>query len=590
MPNAFERICDAVRDSTGQEPKRSSTGAKGICPAHADDKASLSIRDTTPVGVTCFAGCSFLDIRDALGLTNRDFRDPKEHPEIEPEERHVDTRRKGNPGVELARYAYHDESGRPLYYNIRFDPKDFRMAGPDGKVGKLPANLVRVPYNLPAVIRAVRDGRRVYWVEGEKDVASLAARGEVGTTSAGGANAAIEESWAQWFKGADLVVVQDNDKVGGEYARKVARTLVNACAQVQLARPLVLDAKADLTDHFDAGHELADLVQVPMRGVRRTRFSFSTVLATEPPPLRWAIEGVIPEGLTLLVGAPKAGKSWWNMNIAVALTSGRPDDVFAWGQPAEPSPFLYLALEDPFRRVHTRLKKVLSSLTYNPATEGDIWLELPPINKGGKNEIEQWLDDHPTARCVMVDVLAKVRTTDNSDAGMYQADYESIGALKDIADSRGIAMVVTHHDRKKTSDDFLDNVSGTKGITGAADTILYLERKRGTDEGIMRCESRDVEECTYDLQFVREQGRWHIQSQSFGGESDDSPAGASKADDLEMVLLARGPSTAEELAKHTGLDQVTVGTMLRKLKGEGKADRVAGKWELQRKSVGDAPE
>lgn len=594
MDNAYERVCAAVEDTTGQHVKLGRAAAKGICPAHDDEQASLSIRDTSPVGVTCFAGCSFTEIRDALGLKNSDFRNQTlrevESPKVVNRKRDL-APDKGRLGAEVARYAYSDESGRPLYYNIRYEPKAFRMAGPDGHVGKLPDNMARVPYNLPAVVKAVRAGNPVYWVEGEKDVAALARVGQVGTTSAGGAQAPIDPEWAQWFRGADLVVVADRDKVGEEYARKVAKVMVNSATRVRLAQSATETPKSDVADHLAAGHGLDGLVWLPSSSVRRTRWTLASILSTEPAPLKWAIPNVIPEGLTLLVGAPKAGKSWLNLNIQIALASGRPDDVFGWGGEIEPSPSLYLALEDPHRRLHYRISKVLANLPRPTHDAGDVWLDLPPILDGGKQEIEQWLEQHPTARCVMVDVLAKVRTTDNQGGGMYQADYESVGVLKDIADAYGVAVVVTHHDRKKTSDDYLDAVSGTKGITGAADTILYLQRERGSNEGIMRSESRDVEECTYQMQFVKEQGRWHILERTYGeGSSSSAAPDESIAFELAQLILTRGPSRPSELAKHLKKDLDTVRQVLdTQAQGGHMTVDSAGRYDVAKK-VTDAPE
>jgi hypothetical protein len=40
-----------------------------------------------------------------------------------------------------------------------------------------------------------------------------------------------------------------------------------------------------------------------------------------------------------------------------------------------------------------------------------------------------------------------------------------------ICDARpGMALVMLHHDRKASSDNFVDDVLGTNGIAGAADT------------------------------------------------------------------------------------------------------------------------
>lgn len=553
MSDAFERICSELEIRTGYAPKGSVKRRKGKCPAHQDETASLSIRndsDNGVIGVTCFAGCEFAEIVSALGMTSSDFRANGRTRSSKPA---PETSQSVAEGKEIARYSYTDENGKPLYYNVRFHPKTFRMADADGVIRGLPKNLQRVPYHLPQLLKGIAQGKTVYWVEGEKDVHSLESLGLVATTSAGGANTPLVGDWADYFRGASVVSIADKDKSGRNYARAVGRLLVNTAASWTCAEPAVPQSKSDVSDHLAAGYGIGDLIPTPMRSVRRTRWSVSAVLDTKPEPLRWVLPGVIPEGLTLLVGAPKAGKSWFNMNLLVSLATGRPDEVFGWGQPLDPSPSLYLALEDPHRRIHDRLIKVVSGTSFDKSVAGDIWLELPPLKDGGKQEIERWLETNPTSRCIMVDVLAKVRGQQDTSGGLYQADYEAVGALKEIADEYSIGVIVTHHDRKKVSDDFVDMVSGTKGVTGAADTILYLTRERGSNVGRLRCESRDVEECTYSMEFSKDHGRWMISDRLEAGQEAAEPKEDLLAQ-VQRVIMARGESSVVELARILDID------------------------------------
>lgn len=561
MSDQFEEICNTIASQTGYPPKGSATVRKGLCPSHSDEKPSLSIRRDDEhglVGITCHAGCSFDDVREALGLDARAFRLGEartngHRPRTVAKARQAKRSEPVQAGAkEIERYPYTDSEGRVLYYNVRFEPKDFRMAGPDGKVRQLPKGMARVPYNLPAVLAAVETGQTVYWVEGERDVHTLTAAGYAATTTAGGALAPLDPEWAAWFEGAHVVVVEDLDKSGRHYARQVAKLLVNV-ADVETLKPATPQAKSDVTDHLRAGYTLEQLLPSPMRSVRRTRWTIADIIETAPEPIRWVLPGMIPEGLTLLVGAPKVGKSWMNLNLIAALGSGRPDIVFNWGAQVDPSPNLYCALEDPARRINSRLRQVTRGMQFPARQAGDIWLELPELDKGGREEIEKWLEAHPTARCVLVDVLAKVRGAPPEGQGMYQADYHAVTQLKEIADDYGVGIVVTHHDRKKTSEDFLDMVSGTKGVTGAADTILYLTRDRGSTEGVLKLESRDVEECQYRMEFHKPSGRWLVIEQERIGSEVNKPA-VTLLDQIGQILLARGHARATELAKILEVD------------------------------------
>jgi hypothetical protein len=63
--------------------------------------------------------------------------------------------------------------------------------------------------------------------------------------------------------------------------------------------------------------------------------------------------------------------------------------------------------------------------------------------------------------------------------------------------------VIAHHDRKAESDDFVEKVSGSNGLAGAADTIVVLSRKRNEDTGLLQVTGRDVAEGEYAMEFRR---------------------------------------------------------------------------------------
>ena len=121
------------------------------------------------------------------------------------------------------------------------------------------------------------------------------------------------------------------------------------------------------------------------------------------------------------------------------------------------------------------------------------------ITEGGADRIEEWLGEHPDARLVVVDVLARVRAQVGDRTNRYDNDYAVMALLEDLADRWGVAFLVVHHTRKASSEDFLDSVSGTQGIAGAADAVLVLARSRGNAEAVLKVTGRDVEEAEYAL-------------------------------------------------------------------------------------------
>ena len=91
---------------------------------------------------------------------------------------------------------------------------------------------------------------------------------------------------------------------------------------------------------------------------------------------------------------------------------------------------------------------------------------------------------------MVIDVLAKVRKP-TGNKQLYEADYEALTGLTQLASELGLAVVVVHHTRKMASDDLMETISGSFGISGAADTILVLANKAsGT---VLDVRGRDVE-------------------------------------------------------------------------------------------------
>jgi AAA domain len=136
----------------------------------------------------------------------------------------------------------------------------------------------------------------------------------------------------------------------------------------------------------------------------RSGHTAADLMGMDFPEPRFAVSGILAEGLNFMVGAPKLGKSWWALNIAVAVASvGR-----ARGEiPVVQGEVLYLALEDSPRRLKGRLAKMLGS---NPAPEAlHFFTEWDRLTEGGAETIGEWVNDHPSARLVIVDVLARVR-------------------------------------------------------------------------------------------------------------------------------------------------------------------------------------
>lgn len=290
---------------------------------------------------------------------------------------------------------------------------------------------------------------------------------------------------------------------------------------------------------------------------RRTRWSAVDLLAEDFPEPRWAIPGIVPEGLTLFAGPPKVGKSWLMLGAAVAVASGGK----AFGSiGVDAGGVLYVALEDPARRLAQRLGIVLEGA---PAPAGlDFATTWPLLHDGGADLLDAYLTEHTATRLVVVDVFAKARGTTSDREDRYQADYRAMSWLKDVADRHSVAAVAVHHVRKAASEDFVDTVSGTNGLAGAADTILVLARSRGAADAKLHITGRDVDEAEHAMRLVG--GRWTLLD---GPASDWDLADTRRA--IARYLRKEGPAMPKRIADDLGLDhELTKKTCRRMLDDE----------------------
>ncbi|PJI55855.1 hypothetical protein CTI14_01340 [Methylobacterium radiotolerans] len=293
------------------------------------------------------------------------------------------------------------------------------------------------------------------------------------------------------------------------------------------------------------------------------------------PPVRYVVDGVIPEGFCLLVAPPKFGKSWLVLGLGLAVSSGTP--ALGCIPTGKARPVLYAALEDGPRRLQSRIKALA------PAQIDDT---LTFITKIGRNDIfetlqafvDKWSDHEPV---VILDTLGKAMPPAVSGESSYERDYRVGGMLKAIADSApGAAIVVVHHTRKADSVDFLDAVSGTQGLAGSADTIVVLSRERLSKDATLRVTSRDAAEGEYRIS-LEGVGTWTLA----GGSLADAAHSAQTAratsgvgDRMGEILetLARFPEGVKpkDVATITNMNPDDVGRYLRRAADAGRAERL----------------
>jgi hypothetical protein len=297
----------------------------------------------------------------------------------------------------------------------------------------------------------------------------------------------------------------------------------------------------------------------PVADPPRTSWGAQELMSMRFPEPRWAVPGVICEGVTLLAGPPKVGKSWLALGLALDIAAGNP----ALGSiPVNPGPVLYLALEDTPRRLQSRMRTVLAGRDAPPGLT--LAIACPPMPAGGDAQVAEWIQDNPDARLVVIDVFAKVRGNSPPGVAAYDADYAAMSRIKRVADHYGVAVLLIHHVRKQASEDFLSTVSGTHGLAGAADAVLVLERARARADGVLHITGRDVDENDLAMAFHPDQGAWRV----LDGPAEDYQLRDSRA--MVMRFLRANPGTRPKaIAEALMLDPAAVRQTCRRMAEDG---------------------
>ena len=306
----------------------------------------------------------------------------------------------------------------------------------------------------------------------------------------------------------------------------------------------------------------ADEVPSPSSLAFKAGVSARALMTMVFPPIKYVVPGYVVEGLTVFAGAPKLGKSWACLGIGVAVGSGG----IAFGSiQCDEGDVLYLALEDNRRRLQARLRQMRIAELPERLT---LVTEWPNLDGECIEQLEAWLIATPGARMIIIDVLAKVKGASGAREAQYDADYRFAAALQELAGRYGIAIIAVHHTRKMDAEDPFDAVSGTRGLTGAADSVLVLKRDPGSRTPVLYGRGRDLQEIETAMEFDRESGFWRIL-----GDANELAKTHERREILEVLGRSVDAMTPTEVATSLGKSRSNVNHLLTRLYDEGKVEK-----------------
>jgi hypothetical protein len=406
-----------------------------------------------------------------------------------------------------------------------------------------------------------------YLTEGEKKVDAGVSRGLLMVGVSGVFNgqrdkgAALIDDWRLLSReGENYSITFDSDIETNQYvqlaADRYARLLraAGANAFITLLPPAPDGGKQGLDDFFVNGGTVKQLELLTRPydeavlklnsgnpGNPTPPITAADLMAMTFEPTRWVVPGVLPEGLSLLAGKPKKGKSWMALGMCEAVAVG---GVAFGTRRVEQGDTLYLALEDNTKRLQKRLRKVLDGRA--APEKMHLHTAWPRLDEGGAEQLDEWLTEHPDTRLVVIDTLAKIRKPAGG-ANIYAEDYAALELLLPLAAKHGVAIVVVHHLRKMAAADPMDEISSSTGLTAGVDGFLILRRAPGSKGPTLYVDGRDIEEPTeYALRWNMNTATWTIE-----GDAEAVHLSRERGDILLTLNRSPEPMTPKEVADVT---------------------------------------
>lgn len=289
--------------------------------------------------------------------------------------------------------------------------------------------------------------------------------------------------------------------------------------------------------------------------IRKPIYTAAELMKLEFPPPQWLIEGLLPEGLTVLSGAPKIGKSWLSLQIALSITAG--NSLFGRAPNSEKS-VLLLALEDNERRLQERISKCGLTPSENFC--------LTTKWEDGLPRLKQFLLDNPAIKLCIIDTLAVfLPSQDTRGRNAYDADVTRMRELHNLGRDTGTSLLMIHHDKQGEDADWASKMNGSSGVIGTADTLIRLSvQKRGSKQAKLQVTGRDVEDLELNLKLDEVTMCWQIDK-----EQDNRQLTALQSNVLKLVPKAPKTIQSREIAGQLGKEQSQISVILKKLNYRG---------------------
>jgi hypothetical protein len=259
-----------------------------------------------------------------------------------------------------------------LSRKLRYDPKGFSQCKPDGDGGWIENvdGVRRVPYRLPELIEAVANERPMFIAEGEKAVEALVGLG-VPATCAGGA-LKWRDDYSQFLKGANVIILPDNDEAGRKARDQIARSLTGVAGSIKVLPLPGLPESGDAYDWIEAGgtaNKLWELVAEVEKGEQQNEprlhpLCIHELFELNIPERQMMLDPIIPEkGLIMLYATRGVGKTHLAVGVSLAVAAGT--NYLKWTA-VRPRKVLHIDGEMPASELRQRFKQCMEGMNVKP--------------------------------------------------------------------------------------------------------------------------------------------------------------------------------------------------------------------------------
>jgi hypothetical protein len=293
----------------------------------------------------------------------------------------------------------------------------------------------------------------------------------------------------------------------------------------------------------------------------KTRWSASELLRTNFPEPKWIVPGIIPEGLSVIGGRPKIGKSFFVLQLSTAKAQG----CLFLDKQLEKGNVLYIALEDNPRRLKDRLCKQgiinqdISGLTFETR-----W---PGVKYGGIDSLAKEIESSQYS-LVIIDTISRfMGSLDQMDMAVTN---ETFGAIQSIALANNTSVLGVDHHRKTFGDiqNPVDDLFGSTGKSAPLDTVIGIYKQAGKSESILKAVGRDIEEQELVISLDPISLKWTLVGKN--SEVHDNTYNGIIVQGLQNLAdIGQTSVTGSCLADFLSLDQSHVSRALHHLVGMG---------------------